>query len=183
MGFVQTSCLTAQPKGCTSAYFLLAEITHVRGRGCVVSEASHSIKCVTYEMKKPSQLQCSSSCTAAQSLSSVGSSEEHLSPLDSTLFSIPVFPAALLLVNWCYWLSTQHPNISGFSSVSSFLSLCWGNVIPCGNFEGRTGKNNDSRTKHVALRQFWGSEIQLQVRPSTKNLLYFCLCSFHFLLK
>lgn len=41
VGFVQSSCLTwAQPKGCTSAYFLLAEITHVRGRGCVVSEAS-----------------------------------------------------------------------------------------------------------------------------------------------
>lgn len=134
-------------------------------------------------MKKLSQLRCSSSCTATQILPSAGSSGGHLSPLGSTTLSIPVYPAALLLVNWCSWLFTHHPKASVFSSVSCFPCLGWGNVMPCGNFEGRTEKNNDSRTKCMALYRFWESEIQLQVRPSTENLLYFCMCSFQFLLK
>lgn len=168
--FVQSSCLTwVQPKGCTSVCFLLAGIPHVRGRGCMVSETSHRIRVATYEMKKLKQLLCSPSCTATQSFPSAGSSGDHLSPLGSTTFSVPVYPAALLLVNWYTWLSTQKAPV--FSSVSSCPCWGWGNVIPCGNFEGRTRKNNDSRTKHMALHQFWESEIQLQVRPSAENLL------------
>lgn len=148
----------------------------------MVREASHSIRFATCEMKKLSQLQCSSSCTAIQSLPSAGS---HGRPSISSwpyslLYScLPCSPAACELM----LLVVQSSPKSVSFLLCLFPCLGWGNVIPCGNFEGRAGKNNDSRTKHVALYQFWESEIQLQVRPSTESLLYFCLCSFQFLLK
>ena len=151
----------------------------------MVSEASRSIRVAPSEMKKPSQLQCCSSCPTTQSLPSAGSRQ---GPSISTwshnpVYSIPAYPTALLLLDWRNWLSAHHLKMSEFSSVSLFPCLCWGHVIPCGNFEGRSGKTKDPRTKCMALQLFWEVETQSQVKPSTEDLLYFCMYSFQLLLK
>lgn len=113
-----------------------------------------------------------------------GAGKVHLFSLAPTtlFYSIPAYPTALLLMDWHNWLFTHRLEVSVFSSASLFPCLHWGHVIFCGNVEGRTGKTNDPRRKHMALHLFWEAETETHVKSSTENLVYFCTYTFQLLL-
>lgn len=156
----------------------------------MVSEASHSIRVATSEIEKPSQLQCCPSYAAGQlprypepplGREQAGAIYIHLVPRPCLLYScLPCSPAAFGLAQLVVHSSPE--NISVLLCLS-LPCLGQGHIIPCGNFEGRTGETNDPRTKRMALHLFCEAETQSQVTPSTEDRLWFCMFSFQLLLK
>jgi len=130
---VQNGYLTqAQPKGCTSACFLLAETSRVGGRGYMVSEASRSIRVATSEMKKPSELQHCSSHPSTQSLPSVGSSQRPsvstCPPQPCLLYCcLPCGRAAFGLTQLVVHSSSE--NVSVLLCLSRSMSRLWSYYI------------------------------------------------------